>query len=257
MPGKIYKGRNYAPYPPANQTGLTVLCVALFLLATGLFGLYGYMHLYRPLSAIPKPSPSQPSRTFSPLGHLPASAPNPYSRITVPISPASPTYPTTPHNVSNTPPASLGTSDTPPPPMPDPNAMPPVDVPPPPLPTPPVSNGRVYITNAHLSVINDGNDHEFCNGEVTIVNDTPYNVTDYELSVNVLGTSYVLMPYEGTIQFPTPILDRTIAPGEALTVPVMTTGEYFSVSAYGVRTIHLEATLDGPPGFAEDDATLL
>jgi hypothetical protein len=94
-------------------------------------------------------------------------------------------------------------------------------------------------------------------GRVLIVNDGPYNVVDFRLSLKVNGMAYVLAPYEGTTDMPIPIISRHIAPGGSLDVPVMTTGYYSSYSVYGMKSVVLDASLDGPPGIVTDEASVL
>lgn len=131
-------------------------------------------------------------------------------------------------------------------------------LPPEPGPRPlPREEGHAHLGNASLHVVNDGSGHETCVGRVLIVNDGPYNVADFRLSLKVNGLAYVLAPYEGTVDLPMPIVSRHIAPGGSLDVPVMTTGYYSSYSVYGMKSVVLNASLDGPPGVVTDEASVL
>lgn len=112
--------------------------------------------------------------------------------------------------------------------------------------------GRAHIGNAHIGVENDGHGNEQATGRVLIVNDGPYAITDFRLGLKVLTTEYALVPFEGSLQYPTPILSRRIEPGGSLEVPVMTTGVYMSYSTYNSKEVTLQATIDGPPGTLTD-----
>ena len=112
--------------------------------------------------------------------------------------------------------------------------------------------GRAHIGDARLSFENDGHGHEQCVGRVLIVNDGPYTITDFRLGLNVSVGDYALVPFEGSIDYPTAILSRRIGPGGSLEVPVMTTGVYSSFSVYGMKQVTLQASLDGPPGIVTD-----
>ena len=123
--------------------------------------------------------------------------------------------------------------------------------------TPTPVQGSARIGDVHLSVINDGEGHERCFGRVLIVNNGPYAITDFTLGVDVMGTTYVLAPFEGSISAPMPIYYRHIPAGGTLDVPVMTTGYYPSYSASSMKTVDLDAALDGPPGEITDSAHVM
>jgi hypothetical protein len=106
-------------------------------------------------------------------------------------------------------------------------------------------------------VENDGEGHETCVGRVAVVNDGPYELTDFRLGLEVSGITYALVPFEGSLEYPTPIYYRHISPGGSMDVPVMTTGYYTSYYAGGIKQIHLEASLDGPPGLVTDTVTVM
>lgn len=129
---------------------------------------------------------------------------------------------------------------------------------PPPRPVP-NSPDSVRIGNARIAVENDGHGHEFATGRVLIVNNGRYPVTDFRLGLEVMGLTYVLAPFEGSLTHPRPIysFDRHIPPGGQLDVPVMTTGEYSSYSAYGIKKVTLQASIDGPPGIVTDEVTIM
>lgn len=126
-----------------------------------------------------------------------------------------------------------------------------------PLPQPPVQmRGKAHIGNAHFSFENDGHGNEQCVGRVLVVNDGPYAITDFRLSLGVLSGDYALVPFEGSLRLPSPIYYRRIEPGSSMDVPVMTTGIYSSFSVYGLKSVSLEASVDGPPGVVWDKKSL-
>ncbi len=186
------------------------------------------------VAAVPKVNPTSP--VPAPSTHPPPSSSNPQA-IPVP-SPSTVNFP--------------GQNGVPAPPTtyhgPSGRALPPLG------PVPRV--GSVTLGNAKINVSNDGHGHEMIVGRVLIVNDTQSAITDFSLSVRVGGLDYVLAPFQGSLRFPSPA-NRYIPPGGTLDTPVMTTGTYTSYSVYGPKSIHLRATLDGPPGVAEDDASVL
>lgn len=127
-----------------------------------------------------------------------------------------------------------------------------------PLPQPiPQLQGSAHIGGAQLSVENDGEGHETAVGRVLVVNDGPYEITDFRLGLKVNGLTYALVPFEGSLDFPTPILSRSISAGGSLDVPVATPGAYMSYFAGGVKYIDLEASLSGPPGIVTDETTVM
>jgi hypothetical protein len=98
---------------------------------------------------------------------------------------------------------------------------------------------------------------ENCLGRVMVVNDGPYDLLDFRLGLKVNGATYALVPFEGSLRFPMPIINRRLSPGGSLDCPVSTTGVYTSFSAYSSKTVVLEATLDGPPYTVTDERSLL
>jgi hypothetical protein len=116
--------------------------------------------------------------------------------------------------------------------------------------------GRVRLGNAKVEFTNDGRGREMAVGRVLIVNDTSSAITDFSLSIRIMGIDYVLAPFQGTMRYPIPV-SRYILPGGTLDCPVMTTGSYTSYSVYGIKKIRLQASLDGPPGFSEDEADVM
>lgn len=116
--------------------------------------------------------------------------------------------------------------------------------------------GSAHVGDARLGVENDGQGRETCVGRVLIVNDGPYNVTDFRLGLWTAGGTYVLAPFEGNLSSPSPIYSRRLRPGETLDCPVMTTGYYPSYSVHGMKKVTLTATLDGPPGIITDECSL-
>jgi hypothetical protein len=108
-----------------------------------------------------------------------------------------------------------------------------------------------------LSIENDGQGHEQAVGRVLIENTGDYPITDFRLSLEAGTGEWALIPYEGSLQYPTPIYSRRIEPGGTLDVPVMTGGYYTSYSAYGVKKINIEASVGGPPSTVFDSATVL
>jgi hypothetical protein len=118
--------------------------------------------------------------------------------------------------------------------------------------------GSAHIGDARLNFVNDGHGNEHCVGRVLVVNDGPYDLVDFRLGLRVSGLTYALVPFEGSIDFPMslPSYRRRIRPGGSLDVPVMTTGVYTSFSVYGLKTVTLDASLDGPPYRVSDERTL-
>ena len=144
--------------------------------------------------------------------------------------------------------------------------------------------GRAHIADARLSVENYGPDprelelligavssmprsfstvgpplpsRESCHGRVKVVNDGPYNVTDFYLDLRVGGLTYVLIPFEGTLSYPVRIYNRRIGPGGWMDVPVTSGGYYSSYSAYSTKYVILHAFLDGPPWVVTHEVMVL
>ena len=94
-------------------------------------------------------------------------------------------------------------------------------------------------------------------GRVLIENTGDYPILDFRLSLEAGTGEWALIPFEGSLQYPTSIYSRRIEPGGSMEVPVMTGGYYTSYSAYGVKKINIEATVDGSPSKVFDSATVL
>ena len=116
--------------------------------------------------------------------------------------------------------------------------------------------GKVKLADAHLSIENDGHGNEQAVGRVLIENTGDYAITDFRLSLTAGTGEWALLPFEVSVDYPMPIISRRIEPGGSLDVPVMTGGVYASYSAYGMKTINIEASVDGPPGTVFDKATV-
>jgi len=117
--------------------------------------------------------------------------------------------------------------------------------------------GSAHIGNARLSVTNDGRGNETCIGRVMVVNDGPYELTDFRLGLEVNGIAYVLVPFQGSADYPMPIYSRHINPGGSLDCPVQTTGSYSSYSIYGMKRVLLHAVINGPPYEVFDECTVM
>ena len=134
----------------------------------------------------------------------------------------------------------------------------PTQLPPEPAPAPIHHlQGKVKLSDARLSIENDGNGHEQVVGRVLIENTGDYPILDFRLSLEAGTGEWALIPFEGSLQYPTSIYSRRIEPGGSMEVPVMTGGYYTSYSAYGVKKINIEATVDGSPSKVFDSATVL
>lgn len=117
---------------------------------------------------------------------------------------------------------------------------------------PAVPAGAVHLADASLATRDDENGQQWAIGSVVIVNDGPYAITDFRLTLRVNGSGYALTAFNGAIDNPQPLLVRTIAAGQRLEVPVMTSNGYPSGLATLAKTVTVRATIDGPPGTVTD-----
>ena len=120
----------------------------------------------------------------------------------------------------------------------------------------PPTQGSAHLDMCHLLFSNSGDGSEFCAGRVTIVNDGAFAITTFRLAVRVNGEAYVLVPFQGSLLYPEPLINRRISPGHYLSVAVMTTGDYSSWSTLGTHEIELEADVAGPPYVVSDEQTV-
>jgi hypothetical protein len=93
-------------------------------------------------------------------------------------------------------------------------------------------------------------------GRVVIVNDGPYEITDFRISLQIAGTSYELMPFSGSPDSPVPLVSRSIKAGDRVEIPVMTTAPYRNDNLDIAYRVVLRASLDGPPGTVTDSISV-
>jgi hypothetical protein len=103
----------------------------------------------------------------------------------------------------------------------------------------------IQLSNVQLASESDGDGHEIAMGTATLYNNSPYEVTDYELYISAAGGSFRLQPFTGSADNPTPLTTRTIAPGGRITVPIMTNGIYTAGDPGASKVVSVEATENG------------
>ncbi|MFI5386888.1 MAG: hypothetical protein ACHQ50_12305 [Fimbriimonadales bacterium] len=112
--------------------------------------------------------------------------------------------------------------------------------------------GSVHLADASLAIRDDDSGQEWAAGKVVIVNDGPYAITDFRLTLRVGGANYTLTPFNGSPDNPLPMQNRELEPGQRLEVPVLTNSPYPAGPNTLVKTITVRATIDGPPGTVTD-----
>lgn len=121
-----------------------------------------------------------------------------------------------------------------------------------PIPAPDI--GSVKISDASINFVGDELSGEtVAAGRVVITNTTNHTVSSVKL---ILGDSFgpELMPFEGTVDDPTPIIDTSIDPHSSVSFPVKTSGEFVG-DVYGTHTVSMEADMDD--GDVIDDSVII
>jgi hypothetical protein len=161
-----------------------------------------------------------------------------------------------PSNAPPTPPSSNPSADTNVPQPPTGANNPPASTNPSPLPlnlpVPIPDMGTVKITDAEINFVGDTiGDDIMAAGRVTITNTTNHYVQSVKL---IIGDYFgpELVPFEGTVDNPSPIFDTSIPPQSSESFPVMTTGE-FSGMLYGPHKISMEADMDNGTIISDSD----
>ncbi len=128
---------------------------------------------------------------------------------------------------------------------PDPNDDPPADDTTDQAVPAPIQPGSIQLTDVQMASQNDGDGHEIALGTATLTNNSPYEVTNFNLYISAAGGSFRLEPFSGTVDNPTPYPTRTIPPGGRITLPVMTNGVYTAGDPGATKTVSVEAVENG------------
>lgn len=111
----------------------------------------------------------------------------------------------------------------------------------------PVEQGSIQLLDARLAMSEETEGQAMAGGRVIVVNDGPYDVTDYRVTLLVGGTSYALTPFSGNPDNPVALVVRTIGAGERVEIPVMTMSPFRHNRALTTYQVNLRVTMDGPP----------
>jgi hypothetical protein len=122
---------------------------------------------------------------------------------------------------------------------------------PPPVPAP----GIAKLAAVHIETQSDSGNSETAKGTVTIVNQSPYEITDFQLSLRFNGTATPLTAVEANLEYPTPLASKRIPAHGQLQVTVMTPTRY-AATEIGARSIVLEAHFEGQTNTSTDSAPL-
>ncbi len=111
------------------------------------------------------------------------------------------------------------------------------------------------LASVQISTQADGNGNETAVGTVVIVNESPYDISDFSLSLEVGGVPTTLIPFEGTANYPMPLQHSVIPAHGNLQVSVMSSHSYLT-PASSVRNVKLVAHFHGAEQDAEDTVRL-
>lgn len=111
------------------------------------------------------------------------------------------------------------------------------------------------LASVQISTQVDANGNETAVGTVVIVNESPYDISDFSLSLEVGGVPTTLIPFEGTANYPMP-LQRNVVPAHGnLQVSVMSAHSYLTPPS-SVRNVKLVARFHGTDQDASDTVRL-
>jgi hypothetical protein len=100
------------------------------------------------------------------------------------------------------------------------------------------------LASVHMSTQVDGSGNETAVGTIVVVNQSPYQISDFTLSLIVNGVPTLLMPFEGSVNYPM-ALNRKVVPAHGnVQVSVMSLHGYQS-PLNSVRMVKLEAHFEG------------
>ena len=106
-------------------------------------------------------------------------------------------------------------------------------------------NELVGIPDAQVAIQGDGAGHGLAIGAVTIVNNGPYPIDSFQITLQTQEGSYPLMPFSGSFDNPTELTDRMIPVGGYLQVPVMSNGLFDVTDPNGATTVTVTANEGG------------
>lgn len=109
----------------------------------------------------------------------------------------------------------------------------------------PIQPGSIQLTDVQMASQNDGDGHEMAVGTATLTNNSPYEVTNFNIYISAAGGSFRLEPFSGSVDNPAPYPTRTIPPGGRITLPVMTNGVYTAGDPGATKTVSVEAVENG------------
>jgi hypothetical protein len=104
------------------------------------------------------------------------------------------------------------------------------------------TSGQVGIADASVNLIFDDDGNSMAGGSVTIVNDSPYAVTDVRLSLEAAGGTHTLMAFEGSPDDALPVPNVSIAPYGQVELPVIS-DTMADVGYLSTKTVVLQAQL--------------
>ncbi len=107
------------------------------------------------------------------------------------------------------------------------------------------TGAAVMLADAQVASQDDGEGRELAVGMVTVVNNSPYDISNFSLTLATPDGNYRLRPFTGSFENPIDITDRRIPPGGYMQVPVMSDGLYLNSDPGSPVSVSVEATENG------------